>query len=148
MQFFGAVKNIHHEQVIQQKIFDKIILIIPLLICHQEALDLQNEHLTDRIHILRVPAYDNDILQLGIIVYFEKLTFMDHLAVRRRLDKTLSIRLKTGKIFRSGCQNISFRVHHTQIHLSNPIHTVYGILQNLIRDHGFSSLRKSTLVAL
>ena len=46
MEFSGPVIDIHQKQVIHQQIFDKIILVKPLFICHQEILDLaENEYI-------------------------------------------------------------------------------------------------------
>ena len=49
MQLFRAAVNIHQQQVIQQQILDKVVLIISFLICNQKALNLECGNLADLI---------------------------------------------------------------------------------------------------
>lgn len=49
MQLFRAAVNIHQQQVIQQQILDKVVLIISFFIRNQKALNLECGNLADLI---------------------------------------------------------------------------------------------------
>ena len=64
MKLFGTAVDIHQEQVVQQEIFYKIILVKALLVSHQQILDLESSHLAHHIDILTVTAHYQYVLQL------------------------------------------------------------------------------------
>jgi len=68
MQLFRAAVNIHQQQVIQQQIFDKVILIISFLIGNQKALNLECGNLADLIAGFVLPLHLNHILRHTVVI--------------------------------------------------------------------------------
>ena len=83
MQLFRTAVDIHQQEVIQQQVFNEVILVKPFLVGYQKRLDLEGCHFPDRIDILSGSPCHKDILQLRLVEYFEKLAALDLLAVRR-----------------------------------------------------------------
>ena len=73
MKLFGAAVNIHQKKIIQQKIFDKIILIEPFLVCYQQTLHLKCDHFAQHVGIFTASRSNQNIFQLLIIIYFKIL---------------------------------------------------------------------------
>ena len=83
MQLLCPVVNIHQQQVVQQQVLDEVVLIEPLLVGHQQILDLESGDLAYHVDIVIVPVGQQHIFQLLLIIHLEKQVALDHLAVRR-----------------------------------------------------------------
>ena len=83
VKLLGTVININQQQVVEQQVLDKIILIEPLLICYQKILDLETGNLSHHVYIIAVSACQKNILKLVLIKYLEKLISVHHLTVCR-----------------------------------------------------------------
>ena len=83
MQFLGAVVDIHQQQIVQQQILDKVVLIKPLFISHQQVLNLKRRQFSNHIYVVAAALGQQNVLQLMFVKHFKKLIAMDDLAVSR-----------------------------------------------------------------
>ena len=83
MKLLRTVINIYQKQVVQKQILDKVIFVKSLFVCNQQILDLECSHLADHINIIAASFCYQHIFYLKLIVYFEKLVSLYHLAVCR-----------------------------------------------------------------
>jgi len=74
MQLFGTIVNIYQQEIVQQKILDKIVLIKTFLVCNQKILDLKTCDLSDHIDIIAISICKQHIFQLMFIKYFKEMT--------------------------------------------------------------------------
>ena len=68
MQLLRAAVNIHQQQVIQQQILDKVVLIISFFIRNQKALNLECGNLADLIAGFVLPLHLNHILRHAVVI--------------------------------------------------------------------------------
>ena len=132
MQLFGAAVDIHKKQIIQQKVFDKIILIKPLFISDHQALKLKSRHLAHHIGIFPRTDHHQYIFGNLFVVYLKKLISGKLLAVRRRFDKISGGRLIIVFLRRGSRHFISVCIHHYEIHTGYCLKSLNRILQNLV----------------
>ncbi len=136
MQLFRAAVNIHQKQVVQQEVFDKIVLVIPLLICHQKALNLERRHLADLIagFILALDLYH--IFRHAVVINLKILIAQNQLAFRGRGDKIFHrVNLASNHVFLCGGNHLSFLLHNAQFLARDIFQPVDCALQNLIGNH-------------
>ena len=62
MKLLRAAVDIHQQKVVQEQIFDEIVLVKTLLVCHHQILQLEGCHLSHHIGILPRIVGDQDIL--------------------------------------------------------------------------------------
>ena len=132
MELFGPVVNIHQEQVIQQKVFNKVVLIKPLFIGHQQILDLERRQLSHHVNIVAASLCKEDVFQLVLVKYLKKLIAGNHLTVCRRICKGKDGVLILFCLLKRGCQNFSFHVADAEIDPGNFFQSVNVRLQDLI----------------
>ena len=68
MQLLGTAVNIHQQQIIQQQILDKVVLIISFFIRNQKALNLECGNLADLIAGFVLPLHLNHILRHAVVI--------------------------------------------------------------------------------
>ena len=105
--------NVHQKQVIQQQVFDKVILIEALFIRHKQVLNLECSHLSDHINIFTGAAYNQNIFQLLLVIDLKKLISLNLLAVCRGIHKGSRLR---QIFFQSVCcrrSGLSIHINHT-----------------------------------
>ena len=68
MQLLRAAVNIHQQQIIQQQILDKVVLIISFFIRNQKALNLECGNLSDLIAGFVLPLHMKHILRHAVVI--------------------------------------------------------------------------------
>ena len=121
MEFFCPVIDIHEQEIIEQKILDKIVLIKSFLICYQKVLNLKTGNFTHHIDIVAVSAGKKKIFQLMFIKYFKKLKSVHNLTVRRRLRKRLGWLGISVRLRKSRREYLSLQIDNAQIYPGNTL---------------------------
>ena len=132
MKLFRAVIDVDEKQVVEQKIFDKIVLIKALIVGDQQVLHLKRSHLSDHVGVVAASARQQDIFKLRIVVHLEKLVTLKLLAVRRGINKQHRRVHILPHLVKRRRQYISLRVDNPDIHSADLLDSLYRILQNLI----------------
>lgn len=127
----GAAVNIYQKQVVQQQIFDKIILVKAFFVGDQQILDLESRHLADHIYILTGASGHQHIFQLLFIKNFKELISLYLLGIRRRGSKIHGSPGAAAHIRGKG-HLFSVYIHNTKFYPRNTLHSINRILQNLI----------------
>ena len=99
MQFFCTVVNIYQKKIVKQKIFDKVILVKPLLVCDKQV--LERRELSDHIYIVVPSVCEKDVFKLVFVKNLEKLISLNDLTVGRRCYKRKH-RILIIAVFRKG----------------------------------------------
>ena len=87
MQLLGLTIDIHQQQVIQQQVLDEVITVEPLLVSHDQVLQLTDRHLAYHIGIVAAAFGNQDVCKDSLIIDFEKMAALKVLPFRRRLHK-------------------------------------------------------------
>ena len=114
MKFLRSVVNIHQKKIIKKKILDKAVLVKTLLICNDQALDLESGKLSYHISIFIFSVGDQNIFQLVIITDLKVLKSLDKLAVRLGFYKSLDICRLDFKIRKGRRQYLTVCVNDTK----------------------------------
>ena len=132
MKLLCPVIDINQKQIVKQQILDKVVLVKALLVCHQEALDLEGSHLADHVYVVRAAARDQDIFQLCIVHNFKKLKTGNHLALGRRILKFKYRLTEILRLLKSRGKHDAFRIHDTHINSADHLEAVQSRLQHLV----------------
>ena len=104
----------------RQQILDKIILVKPLLICHQQILNLKCRNFAKHIHILTAAGNQN-IFEPVFIKYLKKLKSLYHLTVSLGLDKGHNGYLLLDFLLKGTCQHLSINITDTDVDSCNSL---------------------------
>ena len=87
MQLLRAAVNIHQQQIIQQQVFNKIVLIKSFFICDKKILNLKGRDLAYHVNIITFPIGKKYVFQLMFIKNLKKLISLHDLTVCRGFNK-------------------------------------------------------------
>ena len=119
MKLLGPAVNINQKKIVQQKVFNKIILIKALLICYQKILNLKSRYFSYCIDIFSRSLCSQDIFKLLFIKYLKVLTPPYFLGICRGFGKICRLRSPPGQTVHRSCYFLSIRIHNTEIYSDN-----------------------------
>ena len=132
MELLRPVVNIHKKKIVKKQVFNKVILIKPLFICHQQILDLECRKLSYHVHIIAAALCKQDVLKLVLVKYLEELIARNYLAVGRRIHKRKNRTFILFRIFKCGSQHFSFNITDTKVNPRDFLQSVDVRLEDLI----------------
>ena len=107
--------DIHRQQIIQQKILEKIPPVQALLICIDQILQLADSHFCNHQSIVTGSGSREDIDRLSVIQDLEQIAHSDDLAVHRHACKTGDNGGLRHFRLRSCRNDISLQVLHAEL---------------------------------